>query len=75
MTPDLTPMEAMRRLALPRSTFWREVGRGITSGQLKAVKYGRTYRFDAASIESFRAARLVASPADLRRAADGRRRS
>lgn len=70
---DLTPAQAMSRLALPRSTFWREVWKGIAAGQLVAIKWGRTYRFDADSVERFRATRLVASHADLRRLTDGRR--
>lgn len=72
---DMTPKQVMERLGLPRSTFWREMDKGIKAGTVKAVKWGRTYRFDASSIERLRASRLIASPEDARRLADGRRKS
>lgn len=72
MTPDLTARQAQIRLALPCTTFWREIWRAVAAGLVKPVKWGKTYTFAAAEIEAMRAARVVTCRADLMKLTDGR---
>lgn len=69
---DLTARQAMTRLALPCTSFWREIWRAVAAGTVRPVKWGKTYTFAAAEIEQLRASRVITSRADLRRMTDGR---
>jgi hypothetical protein len=71
----MTAKQAMYRLGLRGSQFWRIVWAGQAAGILVPMRYGpKCYRFDSQQIEALRTRYMVRDRRDLARLTDGRRR-
>lgn len=68
--PLITPAEAQRMLAVPRSTFWEIVA----EEKVERVEFSpRVIRFHKSKIEALIEKHTVRAPSDRDRLADGRR--